>query len=72
MLFIGIALAIAVGLAFLISADAGSFVGLTQQQTGQLVPLVIILIVVAAGMFSAVIFWFFFRPAKTWSFFSEM
>jgi aspartyl protease family protein len=52
MLFIGIALAIAVGLAFLISADAGSFVGLTQQQTGQLVPLVIILIVVAAGMFS--------------------
>jgi aspartyl protease family protein len=52
MLFIGVALAIAVGLALLISADAGSLVGLTEQQTGQLVPLVAILIVFAAGAFA--------------------
>lgn len=51
MLFIGIALLVAVGLALLISADAGSFVGLTQQQTGQLVPLLILLIVFAGGAF---------------------
>jgi len=52
MIFIGVALAIAVGLALLISADAGALVGLTQQQTGQLVPLVAILIVFAAGAFA--------------------
>jgi aspartyl protease family protein len=52
MLFIGVALAIAIGLALLISADAGSLVGLTQEQTGALVPLVVILIVFAAGMFA--------------------
>lgn len=52
MLFIGVALLIAVGLAFAISADAGSLVGLTQDQTGQLVPLLLILLVVAGGMFS--------------------
>jgi aspartyl protease family protein len=52
MLFIGVALAIAVALALLISADAGSLVGLTQQQTGQLVPALVILIVLAAGLFA--------------------
>lgn len=52
MIFIGVALAIAIGLALLISADAGALVGLTQQQTGQLVPLVAILIVFAAGAFA--------------------
>lgn len=52
MLFIGVALAIAVALAFLISADAGSLVGLTQEQTGQLVPLLLILIMLAAGLFA--------------------
>lgn len=52
MLFIGVAIAIAVGLALLITADAGSLVGLTQQQTGQLIPLLVILIVFAAGMFA--------------------
>lgn len=52
MLFIGIALLAAVGLALLISADAGSLVGLTQEQTGQLVPLLAILIVIAGGMFA--------------------
>ena len=52
MLFIGIAIAVAVGIALMISADAGSLVGLTQQQTGQLVPLLVLLIVIAAGVFS--------------------
>ncbi len=52
MIFIGIALLVAIGLAMLISADAGALVGLSQQQTGQLVPLLLILIVIAGGMFS--------------------
>lgn len=52
MLFIGVALLVAAGIALLISADAGSLVGLTQQQTGQLVPLLLILIVIAAGVFA--------------------
>jgi aspartyl protease family protein len=52
MLFIGVAIAIAVGLALLISADAGSLVGLTQTQTAQMVPLLVILIVIAAGVFA--------------------
>lgn len=51
MLFIGIALLVAVGIALLISADAGSLVGLTEAQTGQLVLLLGVLIVVAAGAF---------------------
>lgn len=51
MLFIGFALLIAVGLALLISADAGSVVGLTEQQTGALVPLLILLVVFAGGAF---------------------
>ncbi|MEO6012794.1 MAG: TIGR02281 family clan AA aspartic protease [Devosia sp.] len=52
MLFVGAALLVAVGIALLISADAGSLLGLTQQQLGQLVPLVIIAVIVAAGAFS--------------------
>ncbi|MGV3491290.1 MAG: retropepsin-like aspartic protease family protein [Devosia sp.] len=52
MLFIGFAILIAVGLAFLVSADAGSLVGLTEQQTGQLVPLLVILVVIAGGLFA--------------------
>lgn len=52
MLFIGVALLVAVGLGLLISADAGSLVGMTQQQFGQLVPLVILLIVFAGGAFA--------------------
>lgn len=51
MIFIGVALLIAVGLAVVISADAGSLVGLTEDQTGQLIPLLLILIVVAGGAF---------------------
>ncbi|RUT30954.1 TIGR02281 family clan AA aspartic protease [Arsenicitalea aurantiaca] len=42
----------ATGLALLISADAGSLVGLSQVQTGQLVPLLVLLIVFAGGLFT--------------------
>ena len=52
MLFIGFAIVIVIGLTLLISADAGSLVGLTDQQFSQLIPLVIILIVIAGGLFS--------------------
>lgn len=52
MLFIGVALLVAVGIALLVSADAGSLLGLTQMQFGQLIPLVIILVIFAAGAFS--------------------
>src|SRR5689334_5915204 len=51
MFFIGIALLVAVGLGLLISADAGSMLGLSQQQFGQLIPLVILLVVFAAAAF---------------------
>jgi aspartyl protease family protein len=52
MIFIGLALLIAAGLVLMISADAGSLIGLTQTQTAQPVPLVVILIVFAGGAFS--------------------
>lgn len=52
MIFIGIALVIAVGIALLISADAGSLVGLTQVQTAQMLPLLVLLIVFAGGLFT--------------------
>lgn len=52
MIFIGIALVIAVGIALLISADAGSLVGMTQMQTAQLIPLLLILIIFAGGLFT--------------------
>ena len=52
MLFIGVAIAVAIGLALLISADAGTLVGLRQDQLGQLVPLLLILIFIAAGAFT--------------------
>jgi aspartyl protease family protein len=52
MLFIGVALLISVGLALLISADAGSLVGMTQEQTAQLIPLLLILVIFAAGAFA--------------------
>lgn len=51
MMFIGFALLIAAGLALLISSDAGRLIGLTEQQTGALLPLVILLIVFAGGAF---------------------
>lgn len=52
MLFVGVALLVAAGLALLISADAGAWLGLTQTQFGQLIPLVILAIIFAAGAFS--------------------
>lgn len=52
MLFIGFAIVIAIGLALLVSADAGTLVGLSQEQTGQLIPLLVILIVIAGGLFT--------------------
>lgn len=52
MLFVGVALLVAVGIALLVSADAGSWLGLTQTQFGQLIPLVILAIIFAAGAFS--------------------
>lgn len=52
MLFIGFAILIAIGLALLVSADAGTMVGLSQEQLGQLLPLLVILIFIAGGLFS--------------------
>ena len=52
MLFVGVALLLAVGIGLLISADAGSLVGMTQEQFGQLVPLMILGIVFAAAVFN--------------------
>ncbi|WP_127752397.1 TIGR02281 family clan AA aspartic protease [Devosia sp. 1566] len=51
MIFIGIALLVAVGLAALVSSDAGALLGLTQAQTAQLLPLLILLVVFAGGAF---------------------
>lgn len=51
MIFIGIALLFAVGLAALVSSDAGALLGLTQAQTAQLLPLLILLVVFAGGAF---------------------
>ena len=51
MLFIGMALIVAVALAFLISADVGTLIGLQQDQFGQLVILVAVLVLVAGGSF---------------------
>ena len=52
MLFVGFALLISVGLALLISSDAGRLVGLTEGQAGQLLPLVIIVVLVASSLVS--------------------
>ncbi|HTM77688.1 MAG TPA: hypothetical protein VL133_08675, partial [Devosia sp.] len=51
MIFIGIALLIAGGLALIVGTDAGSLVGLNQMQTAQVIPLVLILIIIAGGAF---------------------
>lgn len=52
MLFIAFALIISVGIALLISADAGSLVGMSQEQTAALIPMLVLLIVFAGGMFA--------------------
>ena len=48
MLFVGVALLVAIGIGLLVSADAGQLIGLSQAQFGQLIPLVIIGVVFAA------------------------
>ena len=50
MLFVGFALLISVGLALLISADAGALIGMSQGQTGQLLPLVVIVVFLASAL----------------------
>lgn len=52
MLFIGVALLAAVGFALVIASDAGSLIGLTEQDTVRLIPLLIILVVIAGGAFN--------------------
>lgn len=52
MLFIGVAIVVAIGLALIVSSDVGSLVGLTQTQLGQLIPVVVILVVLSASLFS--------------------
>jgi aspartyl protease family protein len=52
MLFVGIALLVAAGLALAITAGAGSLVGLSEDQTGHVLPLVLVLILVAGGAFA--------------------
>jgi len=49
--FIGFALLIAVGLAMVISFGAGQLVGLSEDQFGQIILLVLVLILVASGSF---------------------
>ncbi|MCF6326331.1 MAG: TIGR02281 family clan AA aspartic protease [Devosiaceae bacterium] len=51
MAFIGFALLIAVGLAMVISFGAGQLVGLSDDQFGQIILLVLVLILVASGSF---------------------
>lgn len=51
MIFVGMALIVAVALAFLITSDAGSLIGLEQNDFGQLVILVAVLLLVAGGSF---------------------
>jgi aspartyl protease family protein len=45
-----IAIAVTVAAALLISAGAGSLIGLSEQQTGQALPLVVLLVVLTAGL----------------------
>ena len=52
MVFIGIAILIAAGIALAVGSDAGAFVGLTQAQTGAVVPLVLVLLLIAGGLFT--------------------
>ncbi len=51
MAFVGVALLIALGLAFGLSADAGQIIGLDTSQSARLIGLVTILLLVAGGLF---------------------
>lgn len=67
LIFIGIALLVALALAFLISSNAGEMIGLAEQDFGQLVILIAVLVLVAGGafgrrirlgeMFSGIVMW---------------
>ncbi len=52
MMFIGLAILVAAGLVLVIIADAGSLVGLTQTQTAQLIPLLVLLVLFSGGIFA--------------------
>ncbi|MDB5507279.1 MAG: hypothetical protein JWR75_1917 [Devosia sp.] len=52
MLFIGVALVFAIGLALLIVTDAGTLIGVSQTQLGQALPLLIILVLFAGSFFA--------------------
>ncbi|MEP7240347.1 MAG: TIGR02281 family clan AA aspartic protease [Devosia sp.] len=52
MLFVGVALLVAVGIGLLVSADASAMLGITQTQFVQLMPMVVLGVVFAAGLFS--------------------
>jgi aspartyl protease family protein len=52
MLFIGVALVVAIGLALIFIADAGALIGLDQSDTARLVGGLTILIILAGGMFA--------------------
>lgn len=52
MLFVGVALLVAIGIGLLVSADAGSLFGLSQSQSAYAIVMVILLVVFAAGLFS--------------------
>jgi aspartyl protease family protein len=52
MIFIGVALLIAAGLALAVNADAGAVIGLSQQQAGEALVMVLVLIIVAGGAFA--------------------
>lgn len=51
MIFIGVALLLAMGMALLVIAGAGSLIGLDASQTAYILPLVLILVLVAGGLF---------------------
>jgi len=52
MIFIGIAILIAAGLALAVGTGGGALVGLTEAQAGSVVPLLLVLLLVAGGLFS--------------------
>lgn len=52
MWFVGIAIVVSAALALLISSDAGSLIGLTESQTGRLLPAVVLLVVLASSLFA--------------------
>ena len=50
MLFVAFAILISIGIALAVSADFGAVIGLTENQTGRLIPLVLILTLVASAV----------------------